>query len=82
MRDRWHNALKDVNAGKEIDPETVKMRNRPLYEYDAEADAMQRWHEVSSAVEKELQTGQISPLFDVGDMTAIDVVSPAHEIAA
>lgn len=58
------------------------MRNRPLYDYDAEADARQRWHKVSSAVEKELQSGNISPLFDVGNLSATDVVSPAQQIAA
>ena len=47
----------------EIDPESVKMRNRPLYAYDAEADTLQRWHEVSSKVADELETGIISPLF-------------------
>jgi len=57
------------------------MRNRPLYAFDAEADAMQRWHEVSSVVEMELQTGKITPLFDVGNISATDVVSPAHGIA-
>ncbi|KAK4545700.1 hypothetical protein LTR36_002654 [Oleoguttula mirabilis] len=65
LRDRWHNALKDVNEGIEIDPESVMMRNRPLYAFDAEADAMQRWHEVSSRVAEELRTGHVTPLFNV-----------------
>ena len=82
MRDRWHNALKNVNAGNEIDPENVKIRNRPLYAFDAEEDAMQRWHEVSSLVEQELQSGVISPLFDVSAMGASGVVSPAHAVMA
>jgi salicylate hydroxylase len=39
------------------------MRNRPLYDFDAEADTLQRWHGVSSGVAEELRTGQITPLF-------------------
>ncbi|KAK1064573.1 hypothetical protein LTR74_008575 [Friedmanniomyces endolithicus] len=66
LRDRWHNALKNVKAGREIDPETIKMRNRPLYAFDAEADAMQRWHAVSSQVAEELREGCITPLFGPG----------------
>ncbi|KAI1408109.1 putative monooxygenase [Hypoxylon sp. FL1857] len=62
LRDRWHNALKDVDEGVEIDPESVKMRNRWLYAFDAEADTIQRWDEVSSLVAEELRTGKISPL--------------------
>lgn len=75
LRDRWHNALKAVNEGIEIDPESVMMRNRPLYAFDAEADAMHRWHEVSSKVAEELRTGHVTPLFTVGKaVSAIDVV--------
>ncbi|KAI2782105.1 putative monooxygenase [Daldinia loculata] len=62
LRDRWHNALKNVDEGVEIDPETVKMRNRWLYAFDAEADTMERWDEVSSLVLGELKTGKITPL--------------------
>ncbi|KAI1379872.1 putative monooxygenase [Hypoxylon crocopeplum] len=62
LRDRWHNALKNVDEGVEIDPESIKMRNRWLYAYDAEADAIQRWDEVSSLVAEELKAGKISPL--------------------
>ena len=58
------------------------MRNRPLYDFDAEANAMQRWHEVSSAVQEELRAGKISPLFSVGGMSATDVISPAHDVVA
>ena len=64
LRDRWHSALKNVNEGIEIDPESVKMRNRPLYAFDAEADTLKRWHGVSSGVAEELRTGQITPLFN------------------
>ncbi|KAJ8124769.1 hypothetical protein O1611_g8871 [Lasiodiplodia mahajangana] len=48
LRDRWHNALKDVDDGIEIDPESLKIRNRWLYAFDAEADTIERWEEVSS----------------------------------
>ena len=49
------------------------MRNRPLYAFDAEADAMQRWHEVSFKVSEELQNNRISPLFNVGGLSATEV---------
>ncbi|KAI0883962.1 putative monooxygenase [Annulohypoxylon maeteangense] len=62
LRDRWHNALKDVDEGVEIDPESVKMRNRWLYAFDAEADTLERWDEVSALVRNELKTGKITPL--------------------
>ncbi len=62
LRDRWHNALKNVDEGVEIDPESVKMRNRWLYAFDAEADAVERWEEVSTLVKEELRTGKITPL--------------------
>ncbi|TGJ78902.1 hypothetical protein E0Z10_g9861 [Xylaria hypoxylon] len=62
LRDRWHNALKDIDDGVEIDPESLKIRNRWLYAFDAEADTLERWEEVSSLVSEELQTGNITPL--------------------
>jgi len=62
LRDRWHNALKNVAEGLEIDPESIKMRNRWLYAFDAEADAEARWDEVSQQVEVELATDRIIPL--------------------
>ncbi|KAL7621078.1 hypothetical protein AAE478_008390 [Parahypoxylon ruwenzoriense] len=62
LRDRWHNALKNVDDGVEIDPESVKMRNRWLYAFDAEADTLARWDEVSTQVMEELRTGKITPL--------------------
>lgn len=40
------------------------MRNRWLYSYDAEADAMERWDEMSSQVAKELEAKAIVPLCD------------------
>ncbi|KAJ4422604.1 hypothetical protein N0V82_002723 [Gnomoniopsis sp. IMI 355080] len=64
LRDRWHNALKNLDKGVNIDPDSVKMRNRWLYAYDAEADTVARWEEVSATVARELQTGQITPLCD------------------
>lgn len=62
LRDRWHNALKGLEDGVDIDPESVKMRNRWLYAYDAEADTIARWDEVSSRVEEELTSGKVEPL--------------------
>lgn len=41
------------------------MRNRWLYAYDAEADTVARWEEVSSKVGQELRTGKIEPLYTV-----------------
>ncbi|KAL1873964.1 hypothetical protein Daus18300_003838 [Diaporthe australafricana] len=63
LRDRWHNALKGLEDGVEIDPESVKMRNRWLYAYDAEADTIDRWNETSARVEGELKMGKIEPLY-------------------
>lgn len=62
LRDRWHNALKNVDEGVEIDPESLKIRNRWLYAFDAEADTLERWEEVSSLASRELQIGKITPL--------------------
>ncbi|KAK6348020.1 hypothetical protein TWF718_005841 [Orbilia javanica] len=64
VRDRWHNCLKDLDEGKEIDPDDVKMKNRWLYVFDAEADTLAKWDEVSKLVRKELEEGKITPLFD------------------
>lgn len=38
------------------------MRNRWLYAYDAEADTVERWEDVSSKVEEELRLDKIEPL--------------------
>src|SRR5277367_5855828 len=66
VRDRWHNALKQVNEGEEIDPESLHMRVIPdqlymcsrqnawLYPHDAEADTRERWAKVSAEVAKEM----------------------------
>ncbi|KUI71991.1 6-hydroxynicotinate 3-monooxygenase [Cytospora mali] len=64
LRDRWHNALRHLEEGAEIDPESVKMRNRWLYAYDAEADTLDEWEKVSSRVVEELIAGKITPLCD------------------
>lgn len=82
VRDRWHNALKHVNEGVEIDPDSVKIRNRWLYAFDAEADTMQKWHEVSSKVAEELRDGNVTPLFPVQGLKATDVVAPTAAAAS
>ncbi|KAF3763593.1 putative monooxygenase [Cryphonectria parasitica EP155] len=78
LRDRWHNALKNLEDGVEIDPESVKMRNRWLYAYDAEADTTARWDEVSEQVARELAEDQITPLCDtVPTKSALEVLDQA-----
>jgi len=62
VRDRWHSALKDVDDNVAIDPESVKIKNRWLYDFDAEADTRKRWHEFAPMVQEELRTGKITPL--------------------
>lgn len=64
MRDRWHSALKNLDEGVEVDPDSVKMRNRWLYAYDAEADTVARWDDMSSQVARELKESKITPLCD------------------
>lgn len=76
MRDRWHNALKNIDDGVEIDPDSVKIRNRWLYSFDAEADTISRWNQVSSKVTEELRTNNVSPLFSVQGLKATEVVEP------
>jgi salicylate hydroxylase len=80
VRDRWHNALKDLDDDVDINPDEVKIKvsqvksrdilevakafqNRWLYPFDAEADTLQRWQDVSAKVAKELQDGKVLPLF-------------------
>ncbi|KAK0718980.1 hypothetical protein B0T21DRAFT_295507 [Apiosordaria backusii] len=68
LRDRWHNVLKNVEEDVDIDPEMVKIKastylhNRPLYAFDAEKDAIDKWEEVASRVRAELATGKVGPL--------------------
>ncbi|KAK9379752.1 putative monooxygenase [Kockiozyma suomiensis] len=63
VRNRWHNALKDLDDGADIDPDDIKIKNRWLYSYDAEEDTKARWEEVSAVVKAELEVGKITPLF-------------------
>lgn len=62
LRDRWHNAIKDVEEDKAIEPESVMIRNRWLYSFDAEEDARTRWEEVRKKVVDEFERGVIVPL--------------------
>ncbi|KAF2251119.1 FAD/NAD(P)-binding domain-containing protein [Trematosphaeria pertusa] len=62
LRNRWHSALKGVDANREIDPEEVMIKNRWLYSFDAEEDARQRWKDVRRVVEEEFRAGKIEPL--------------------
>ncbi|KAL2404110.1 FAD-dependent monooxygenase roqM [Exophiala dermatitidis] len=62
LRDRWHTALDKVGDGEEIDPDSILIRNNVLYDYDAEADTIKRWPELSAQVAEELRTGKITPL--------------------
>lgn len=62
VRDRWHSALNDVDDGVEIDPEQVKIRNRWLYDFDAEKDTRERWVKFAPVVQEELRVGKITPL--------------------
>ncbi|OJJ54763.1 hypothetical protein ASPSYDRAFT_1161605 [Aspergillus sydowii CBS 593.65] len=64
IRDRWHGALKKLDAGESLNPEDVMMRNRWLYPFDAEADTLERWDKVATVVEKELRDRKITPLFE------------------
>ncbi|KAL1984018.1 hypothetical protein VTN96DRAFT_9703 [Rasamsonia emersonii] len=63
LRNRWHNALKHLDSGEELDPDDIKIKNRWLYPYDAEEDTRARWNELSAKVKKELESGKITPLF-------------------
>ncbi|KAK3372668.1 hypothetical protein B0H63DRAFT_551517 [Podospora didyma] len=64
LRDRWHNVLKNVDQDIEIDPEMVKIKNRPLYAFDAEQDAIDKWEAVVDTVRNEFVRGKIEPLCD------------------
>ncbi|KAL1977089.1 hypothetical protein VTN31DRAFT_3371 [Thermomyces dupontii] len=63
LRNRWHNALKHLNDGEDLDPDDIKIKNRWLYPFDAEADTRERWEEMSAKVKAELESGNITPLF-------------------
>ena len=64
LRDRWHGALtnREDDDHIEIDPDSVKIRNRPLYAFDAEHDAREQWTAMSARVRDELARGAIEPL--------------------
>jgi len=62
LRNRWHSALDRVGEGEEIDPDSVLIKNNVLYDYDAEADTIKQWPEMSRIVNEELRTGNITPL--------------------
>ncbi|OCL15386.1 FAD/NAD(P)-binding domain-containing protein [Glonium stellatum] len=62
LRDRWHNVLKNVENEIEIDPESVKIKNRWLYAFDSEEDARARWREIEDIVRDEFRSGKINPL--------------------
>ncbi|PSN59433.1 FAD/NAD(P)-binding domain-containing protein [Corynespora cassiicola Philippines] len=62
LRDRWHGALKSVDEDRHIDPESVKIKNRWLYSFDAEEDAKSRWRAIRQMVEGEFHDGRIQPL--------------------
>lgn len=42
----------------------ISPQNRPLYAFDAEKDAVEKWDGVASRIRRELMTGQIEPLCD------------------
>lgn len=63
LRARWHNTLRDMDDSVDVSPEAVKIRNRWLYSFDAEADTATRWTVMSAQVAQELRTGTIKPLF-------------------
>ncbi|KZT51429.1 FAD/NAD(P)-binding domain-containing protein [Calocera cornea HHB12733] len=60
LRIRWHNALKKVQKGEHIEPDSIKMRNAWIYKHDAEADARERWQAVSKQIQKEMDAGKVS----------------------
>jgi salicylate hydroxylase len=64
VRDRWHGTLRQLDGGEKPDPDQVKIKNRWLYPFDAEADTIKRWESVAAAARKELEIGEITPLFD------------------
>ncbi|KAK9447334.1 putative monooxygenase [Limtongia smithiae] len=63
VRNRWHNSLKSLTDGMEIDPDELKIKNRWLYSFDAEEDTRRRWDEISARVKEELASGNLTPLF-------------------
>jgi len=57
--------LHDLDLELVAHHETDKRKqNRPLYAFDAEQDAYDRWEEISRRVRQELESGRIEPLCD------------------
>ena len=66
LRDRWHSALKNLDAGEDVDPANVLMKNSWLYPFDAEKDTVEQWATVSASVaqqmaREEMAGGRIVP---------------------
>ncbi|GAA6034655.1 hypothetical protein JCM8097_001101 [Rhodosporidiobolus ruineniae] len=61
-RRRWHNALRDLDAGKEVDPESVKMQNEWIYALDAEADTRSRFSATLAQIQSELAANNDVPV--------------------
>ncbi|GAA5908588.1 hypothetical protein JCM6882_003685 [Rhodosporidiobolus microsporus] len=61
-RRRWHNALRDMDAGKEIDPESVKMQNEWIYALDVESDTRERFATVFEQIKSELAANNDVPV--------------------
>jgi len=55
LRDRWHSALKSLDHGQDIDPDSILMKNAWLYPFDAEKDTRDRWDAISEQVRRELE---------------------------
>ncbi|BGP23933.1 hypothetical protein JCM10295v2_002834 [Rhodotorula toruloides] len=80
-RRRWHNALREIDAGREVDPESVKMQNEWIYALDAEADTHARFAAVSAQIKAELAVNNdvpILPMSLLGD-DKFDVPSISDE---
>ncbi|GAA6014850.1 hypothetical protein JCM10207_002201 [Rhodosporidiobolus poonsookiae] len=61
-RRRWHNALRDLDAGREVDPESVKMQNEWIYQLDAEADTRERFASTLEQIKSELAANNNVPI--------------------
>ncbi|GAA5841476.1 hypothetical protein JCM11251_007153 [Rhodosporidiobolus azoricus] len=61
-RRRWHNALRAMDAGKEIDPESVKMQNEWIYALDVEQDTRERFARVFEQIKSELAANDDIPI--------------------
>ncbi|GAA5970679.1 hypothetical protein JCM11641_007397 [Rhodosporidiobolus odoratus] len=61
-RRRWHNALRDLDDGKVIDPESVKMQNEWIYSHYAEDDARERFAATFEQIKSELAANDNAPI--------------------